>query len=123
MIHFVSIFSYHFNTICIFARLQICNFGQRNINFYFIFISETQNKKNMEKVEVEFINWIRNFEGSFVDDRVEISQTEYGRGLVAKTFIENGTLLLKIPIKAVVTINDAVRAKEVIRYMENSEDL
>ena len=96
---------------------------KRNINFYFIFISETQNKKNMEKVEVEFINWIRNFEGSFVDDRVEISQTEYGRGLVAKTFIENGTLLLKIPIKAVVTINDAVRAKEVIRYMENSEDL
>ena len=38
---------------------------------------------NREEMELKLINWIRSLENGFVDHRVQIQNTQYGRGLVA----------------------------------------
>lgn len=90
---------------------------------------------------MELVRWLETFEGSVFDKRVEIQETQFGKGLVAIEDIPGssfftqkndcwfiidlhflaGTILLQIPRDAILTVSHAINDEKIARMLENIE--
>lgn len=65
----------------------------------------------------DLIDWVKSFENAHVDSRIEIRESGFGKGLFAKEDIEGEIYIIRVPVSALVTVNDAIESEYVQKIL------